>query len=92
MSHSKPVLGVVGLGSMGLGAALSAVRAGVATWGLDVRPEPGERLTQAGGHVAVSLEELAAQCDVVMVVEFGECNPCLVLAIADLTAKGKSPQ
>jgi len=67
MSESK-VLGVVGLGSMGLGAALSAVSRGITTWGLDMRPEPGQRLVAAGGHVATSLADLAARCDVVVVL------------------------
>lgn len=88
MSHSKPVLGVVGLGSMGLGAALSAVRAGVATWGLDVRPEPGERLTQAGGHVAACLEELATQCDVVMVLVVNAAQTESVLFGQGATSRG----
>ena len=61
-------LGVVGLGSMGLGAALSALRRGVSTWGLDTRAEPLAALTQAGGRAAGSLAELAAACDVVLVL------------------------
>jgi len=61
-------LGVVGLGSMGLGAALSALRRGVPTWGLDTRPEPLAALTQAGGRAAGSLAELAAACDAVVVL------------------------
>jgi 3-hydroxyisobutyrate dehydrogenase len=68
MSAKTAVLGVVGLGSMGLGAALSAVRRGVPTWGLDTRPEPVAALVQAGGHAAGSLAELAAHCDVVQVL------------------------
>jgi 3-hydroxyisobutyrate dehydrogenase len=68
MSEKRAVLGVVGLGSMGLGAALSAVRRGVPTWGLDTRPEPVAMLVQAGGHAAGSLAELAAHCDVVQVL------------------------
>jgi 3-hydroxyisobutyrate dehydrogenase len=62
------VLGVVGLGSMGLGAALSALRRGVTTWGLDMRPEPLQRLVVAGGHAASSLAELAGRCDAVVVL------------------------
>ncbi len=62
------VLGVVGLGSMGLGAALSAVIRGVPTWGLDTRPEPTQRLVAAGGHAASSLADLAAHCDAVVVL------------------------
>ena len=61
-------LGVVGLGSMGLGAALSALRRGVSTWGLDTRQEPLARLGEAGGHAAGTLAELAAACEVVVVL------------------------
>jgi 3-hydroxyisobutyrate dehydrogenase len=61
-------LGVVGLGSMGLGAALSAVARGVPTWGFDTRPEPVARLAAAGGHAAASLADLAAHCNVVVLL------------------------
>jgi putative dehydrogenase len=61
-------LGVVGLGSMGLGAALSALNRGVKTWGMDTRPEPAQRLREAGGQVAANLTELGANCDLVVVL------------------------
>lgn len=61
-------LGVVGLGSMGLGAAVSAVNRGVPTWGFDPRPEARAALAAAGGQGAASLAELAAACDVVVVL------------------------
>ena len=61
-------LGVVGLGSMGLGAALSARRRGVSTWGLDPRAERLAPLVEAGGRAAGSLAELAAACDAVQVL------------------------
>jgi L-threonate 2-dehydrogenase len=62
------VLGVVGLGSMGFGAALSAVRRGVVTWGLDTRAEARERFAAEGGHAAATLGELAANCNVVLLL------------------------
>ena len=65
---SNKTFGVVGLGSMGFGAALSAVRNGVRTWGMDTRSEARERFTAAGGQATDSLAELAANCDVVMVL------------------------
>jgi 3-hydroxyisobutyrate dehydrogenase len=65
---SDKTFGMVGLGSMGFGAAVSAVRAGVRTWGLDTRAEARERFAAAGGHVAHSLAELGSNCDVVMVL------------------------
>lgn len=61
-------LGVIGLGSMGLGAALSAHRKGVPTWGCDPRPEACAAFAREGGRVAATPAELAAQCDVVLIL------------------------
>ena len=68
MDKATPTLGVVGLGSMGLGAALSALHRGVPTWGLDMRPGPMAALAAAGGRAAASLAELGANCDLVVVL------------------------
>lgn len=65
---SGKVLGVVGLGSMGFGAALTALRKGVPTIGLDTRAEARERFVAAGGRATDSLAELGAQCDAVVVL------------------------
>jgi len=65
---ASPVLGVVGLGSMGFGAACTALRRGMATWGYDTRADVRERFAAAGGRAAASLDELAAHCDVVLVL------------------------
>lgn len=65
---SGKTLGVIGLGSMGLGAALSALRQGVPTWGCDPRAEAREAFAKAGGRVAATAAELAAQCDVVLIL------------------------
>ena len=61
-------LGVIGLGSMGMGAALSAVRNGTPTWGFDPRAEALLAFEQGGGKPASSLAELAEHCDVVLVL------------------------
>ena len=61
-------LGVVGLGSMGFGAAVSALRRGVEVCGLDTRAEARERFAAEGGRATGSLEELAALADVVQVL------------------------
>lgn len=65
---STHTLGVVGLGSMGMGAALSALRQGVPTWGCDPRVEARTAFAQAGGHATASVAELASHCDVVLVL------------------------
>lgn len=41
---------VIGLGSMGLGMALSLLRAGHEVWGLDLNPAQVAKLEEAGGH------------------------------------------
>ena len=72
MSASNPsahkVLGVVGLGSMGFGAAVTALRKGVTTLGCDTRAEARERFVAEGGSATDSLAELGARCDVVVVL------------------------
>lgn len=67
-SARQPVIGVVGLGSMGFGAAVSAHRRGFVTWGTDPRPEARARFAAEGGRATASLPELAAACDVVVVL------------------------
>lgn len=67
MSGAK-VLGVVGLGSMGYGAAVSAMKRGVATLGLDTTEAARARFSAAGGQLANSLEDLASRCDVVQLL------------------------
>jgi len=68
VSGAAPVLGVVGLGSMGYGAAVSAMKRGVATWGLDMTEAARTRFAAAGGQLATSLADLASRCDVVQVL------------------------
>ncbi|MDQ2139141.1 NAD-binding protein [Alcaligenaceae bacterium A4P071] len=66
--NAARVLGVVGLGSMGMGAARSAVRAGVTTWGLDTRAEAREQFAAEGGHATSTLAELGRECDVALIL------------------------
>jgi 3-hydroxyisobutyrate dehydrogenase len=63
-----PTIGVVGLGSMGFGAALSAHRRGFVTWGVDPRAEARDKFAAEGGRATASLAELAAACNVVVVL------------------------
>ena len=62
------VLGVVGLGSMGLGAALSAHRRGVPVWGLDPSAAARQRFAAEGGRITESLAELADACNAVLLL------------------------
>jgi len=61
-------LGVVGLGSMGMGAALSALKRGVPTWGCDARPEARAAFEAAGGRAVATPAELGPHCDAVVVL------------------------
>ena len=61
-------LGVIGLGSMGLGAALTALARGIPTWGFDLTPAANATIAKAGGRIAASVAELAAACDVALVL------------------------
>jgi 3-hydroxyisobutyrate dehydrogenase len=79
----KKVLGVVGLGSMGFGAAVTALRKGVPTVGFDTRAEARERFVAEGGGGAESLAALGAQCDVVVVLVVNAAQTEAVLFGAD---------
>lgn len=68
IDQSSRTLGVIGLGSMGMGAALSALRQGVSTWGCDPRPEARAALEQAGGTAVASVADLACHSDVILVL------------------------
>ncbi len=61
-------LGVIGLGSMGYGAAVSALKRGIPTWGLDLNLAACERFAADGGRIAASPAELAQHCDVLLLL------------------------
>jgi 3-hydroxyisobutyrate dehydrogenase/2-hydroxy-3-oxopropionate reductase len=50
---------VIGLGSMGLGMALSLLRAGHEVWGLDLNPAQIAKLTEAGGQALTKSSPVA---------------------------------
>ena len=60
---------VIGLGSMGMGAAKSCLRAGLNTWGVDLNPAALESLRQAGARDAqTSASAFADQLDAVLLL------------------------
>lgn len=59
-------LGVIGLGNMGAGMALSAMRAGLATVGYDPATAYKKQLSDAGVKLVDSLAVLAEQADVIV--------------------------
>jgi 3-hydroxyisobutyrate dehydrogenase-like beta-hydroxyacid dehydrogenase len=67
ISPKDTVVGIIGVGDMGFGIATSIVR----TFPMvvyDVRPEPVEKLVSMGARRAASLEQLADECDVAVIV------------------------
>ncbi|MBS1164523.1 MAG: putative oxidoreductase [Proteobacteria bacterium] len=65
---SKPTAAVIGLGSMGLGMALSLLREGIAVTGCDVVAASVAKLVEAGGKAAANPAEAARGADVVISV------------------------
>jgi 3-hydroxyisobutyrate dehydrogenase len=65
---SNTTTAVIGLGAMGLGMARSALRAGLATTGCDLRAEAREAFTADGGRACATPAEAAAGCDALAVV------------------------
>ncbi|KAA5943875.1 NAD(P)-dependent oxidoreductase [Pantoea sp. Bo_2] len=60
---------VIGLGSMGMGAAKSCLRAGLNTWGVDLNPAALESLRQAGARDAqTSASAFADQLDAILLL------------------------
>lgn len=72
-------VGVIGLGAMGMGAALSCLRAGHATTGCDMRAEARDAFLAAGGAAAASAADLPAgtQAVVVLVVNAAQTEAAL---------------
>lgn len=88
---SSRALGVVGLGSMGRGAALSAVRRGIVTWGFDPNAEAVACLAEAGGQAAGSVAELAVNVDLALVLVVNAAQTESVLFGADGLAEHLKP-
>ncbi|HDJ1438910.1 TPA: NAD(P)-dependent oxidoreductase [Serratia rubidaea] len=60
---------IVGLGSMGMGAAQSCINAGLTTYGVDLNPQARAALEQAGAkQVAASADAFATELDAVMLL------------------------
>lgn len=84
---------VVGLGSMGFGAAKACIAAGLKTYGVDVRPDVCSALVKAGGQAAAAdAAAFAAELDavVILVVNAAQCETVLFgeNGIAPLLRKG----
>ena len=69
---------VIGLGSMGFGAAVSCIRAGIQTTGFDVNPDALERFQAQGGQSIQSLDACAGiDCVLIFVVNAAQAESVL---------------
>jgi putative dehydrogenase len=68
MEQARTPVGVIGLGAMGMGVALSLVREGFEVHACDVRPEAVQKVVDAGGIGAVSPAAMAKVVDVLITV------------------------
>lgn len=64
--HARRAVGVIGLGTMGMGAAQSLLRAGFAVHGCDLRPQVLQSFADEGGIACASPREMGEKCDVVI--------------------------
>lgn len=81
MDSNRYRVGVVGLGSMGMGAARSCVAAGLATYGIDLNPAACAALQQAGGEASgADASAFAGDLDAVLllVVNAEQCRSVLL--------------
>lgn len=61
-------VGFVGLGAMGLGMAVSLLKAGFPVKGYDINPEAVQRLVQAGGLGAATIAEAAQGAEILVLM------------------------
>ncbi|WP_058913472.1 L-threonate dehydrogenase [Entomohabitans teleogrylli] len=68
-THASFNVGVIGLGSMGMGAARSCIRAGLATWGADLNQQALSALQADGAQgTAASAREFADKLDALVIL------------------------
>ncbi|UYG09241.1 NAD(P)-binding domain-containing protein [Halomonas sp. M4R1S46] len=68
ISASAPRIGVIGLGAMGMGTATALLEQGLAVTGCDVSTPARQAFEAQGGRTATTPAELAARCDIVLLV------------------------
>jgi len=88
---NKAVVGVIGLGTMGMGAAQSLLRAGFTVHGCDLRPEIIARFEAGGGVACASPRELGARCDVIVTLVVNAEQTDAVLFGKDGAVEGLRP-
>jgi 3-hydroxyisobutyrate dehydrogenase len=68
MTDQTPTVGFIGLGAMGMGMALSLLKAGFKVKGYDIRKEAVEALVTAGGEGAAGVAAAAAGVEVLVLM------------------------
>ena len=92
MSSTAPISAAfIGLGSMGLGMALSAARAGISVAGFDINPASVTTLAAAGGRASASASGAAAGRDIVVAVVVNSAQTREVLFGAGAVARAMKP-
>lgn len=83
-------VGFVGLGAMGRAMAGHVLKAGHAVSGRDIDPQANEAAAQAGVTIAPALGDLAADCEVIVVVVATDAQSTQVVGdlLAGVPAKG----
>ena len=87
----RRAVGVIGLGTMGMGAAQSLLRAGFEVHGCDLRPPILRALVDAGGVACVSPREMGGKCDVIITLVVNAEQTDAVLFGADGAAEALKP-
>lgn len=80
---AKTRVGVIGLGSMGLGVAQSIVERGVEVAGFDVNPDAIAKFVERGGAAAAGAADAARDADVTIVVVVNAAQTEAVLFASD---------
>ncbi len=88
---SSEAVAVVGLGSMGLGMALSLIRAGLAVRGFDPAPAAMARFAEAGGQTARNPAEAARRAAAVLIVVVNAAQTETVLFAGDGVVAAMQP-
>ena len=88
MSESKPAVGVIGVGAMGMGVAASLKRGGFPTHVRDIRPEAHREAEALGATCHPDAAALARACDIaiVLVVDAAQVDQVLFGAAGAMAA------
>lgn len=90
---SKPVIGFIGLGAMGLPMAKNLVKANYRVLGLNRSKGKEQRFKEAGGEVGYTLEEIVKESDVLMTcLPFPEDVEKVILGEGGIVENGRAGQ